>query len=261
MPQQVASSDPHKVTAAVALATVARAGVAIVGICAALAAPAQAGTSATISPSLSPDRLGARAALTFTVRYSGGEFGVPAPVRRSVMRFPAGLSLAIPDLRSCPAARLRAHGARGCPVQSRLGGGHALLEAHAGSLTIREDAALSTFLGPPHNLQPTFDVLAQGYTPLDERMVLTGSVQADRAPYGEELAMSIPPIPTLSLLPDASILTLSLTIGASSSAHAGAAATVLLPPSCPAGGFPFAGEFGYADGSSGSALATAACPR
>ncbi len=48
-------------------------------------AGAQPTTSATIAPSLFPDRLGAKGALVFTIRYAGGESGVPSPVRRSVL--------------------------------------------------------------------------------------------------------------------------------------------------------------------------------
>ena len=143
-------------------------------VCAALAsvAPALAATSAAIAPSLSPDRLGARASLTFTIHYSGGEFGVPAPVRKSILRFPAGMTLDIPHLSSCTAARLRARGPGACPARTELGRGDALVEVHAGTENITEEAELWVFLGPPDNLQPTFEILAQGYTPIDERMVL-----------------------------------------------------------------------------------------
>ncbi len=248
----------------------ARTAVVALTICAGLVASARAQTLATIAPSpetfatitpsLSPDRLGAKAALTFTIQYGGGQFGVPSPVRRSVLQFPAGLSLDIPNLRSCPAASLRARGASGCPTQSEIGTGHALVEVHAGTETLTEDVTLWAFLGPPQNLEPTFEILAQGYTPLDERMVLTGTVLGDRPPYGEELVMSIPAIPTLALEPDASIATFSLTIGASRRHRTRDANTVLVPSSCPVGGFPFAAEFTYADGSDGSALTTIPCP-
>ena len=64
--------------------------------------------------------------------------------------------------------------------------------------------------------------------------------------------MSIPPIPTLPFEPDASIVTFSLTIGASARhSTARRSNAVLVPSSCPAGGFPFAAEFTYADGSGG----------
>lgn len=218
-------------------------------------------TTATITPSLSPDRAGAQAALTFAIRYSGGEFGVPSPVRHSVLRFPAGMSLDIPSLRACSAARLRAHGPKGCPEQSEIGSGHALAETHAGSQITTEEVDLHAFLGPLENLQPTFAILAQGYTPLDEQIVFTGKVSAASAPYGEQLEMSIPPVPSLPLEPDASIVTFSLTVGAGRGHGASGRSTISVPRKCPSGGFPFAAEFTYADGAVGSALATEACPR
>jgi hypothetical protein len=217
-------------------------------------------TSASITPSLSPDRLGARASLTFTIHYAGGEFGVPSPVRRSLLRLPAGMSLFVPSLRSCSMSRLRAHGESACPARSRLGTGDALVETRAGALTITENVTLRAFLGPPKNLQPTFEILAHGYTPLDESVVFGGLVRPDRAPYGEQLVMTIPPVPSLPLEPDASVVTFSLTVGAGSGPRTYDQNAVLVPARCPAGGFPFAAEFTYADGSTGSARARIRCP-
>ncbi|MGC2374352.1 MAG: hypothetical protein WA484_10805, partial [Solirubrobacteraceae bacterium] len=102
-------------------APIARAGVS--------ATSAQATVTATLAPSLSPDRLGAEGALTLTIGYVGSEGGVPSPVRRATLRFPVGLGIEIPHLRSCSPARLRARGPSGCPSQSLLGHGSALAEA------------------------------------------------------------------------------------------------------------------------------------
>ncbi len=220
----------------------------------------QPATSATIAPSLFPNRLGAKGALVLTIRYTGGESGVPSPVRRSVWRLPAGLSLEIPQLRSCAAARLRARGPHGCPPQSQIGSGHALAEAHVGSQIVTEDIRLWVFVGPLQGFAPAFEILGQGYTPFDQRMVFTGTAVEDHAPYGEDLVMSIPPIPTLPLEPDASIVTLSLTVGTRAQHHLSNANTIVVPGSCPLGGFPFAAEFAYTDGSSGSTRAAAPCP-
>lgn len=222
---------------------------------------ARAETSATIAPSLDPSRLGAEGALVFDIHFAGGEFGVPAPVRRSVLRFPAGLGIEMPELRSCAPARLRSRGVRGCPAQSEIGRGSALAEAHVGSQVLTENIALSVFLGPLGSVQPKLEVFAQGDTPFEERVVLQGTVISASAPFGEELVLSIPPIPTLPLEPDASIVSLSLTLGSDEAHRARDANTVLVPPSCPSGGFPFAAEFTYAEGSSSSALATTPCPR
>jgi hypothetical protein len=224
------------------------------------ASATQSSTTATITPTLSPDRLGAEGALQLTINYSSDESAVPLPVTSSVLRFPAGLGVEIPHLRSCSPTRLRAQGPRACPPQSLLGHGHAVAEAQAGSQIVSEGIDLTLFLGPFHNLQPTFEILGQGYSPFDERVVLTGTVRPDNPPYGEDLVLSIPPIPTLPLEPDASIVSMSLTVGTVKPRHPITVNTVVVPPSCPAGGFPFAAEFTYADGSTSSALASAACP-
>ena len=226
-------------------------------------------TSATVSASLVPDRLGRRAALTITIRYSGGELGVPSPVRRATVELPAGLTLEIPRLRSCSAARLRARSSGGCPAASLLGAGRALALVHAGSQNLTESVALTAFLGPLRGLAPTLLILAQGYTPLERQFVLTGEVLPAGGPYGvlpaggsygEAIVMKIPAIPTLVLEPDASLAMFSLTIGAGSGDRARERDAVQVPSKCPAGGFPFAAEFIYADGTSGIALATVPCP-
>jgi hypothetical protein len=224
------------------------------------ASATQSTTTATIAPTLSPDRLGAQGALQLAIRYSSNESAVPLPVTRAVLRFPAGLGVEIPHLRSCSPTRLRAHGPKACPAQSLLGRGNAIAETQVGSQVVSEGIDLTLFVGPFHNLQPTFEILGQGYSPFDERVVLTGTVLPDNPPFGEDLVLTIPPIPTLSLEPDASILSMSLTVGTPKPPHPITLNTVVVPPSCPAGGFPFAAEFTYADGSTSSALASAACP-
>ena len=88
-----------------------------------------------------------------------------------------------------------------------------------------------------------------------------GTVSPAAAPYGEELVMSIPPIATLPLESDASLSALSLTVGTDVRRAPREANTVVVPGSCPPGGFPFAAEFTYADGTSGRALTTAPCPQ
>jgi hypothetical protein len=220
----------------------------------------QAPTAATVAPLFSPDRLGAEGSLSFTLEFAGPGGGVPTPLSRSILRLPAGVTLEVPRLRSCSASRLRARGIAGCPAGSAIGHGQALVEAHDGSQTISESVALWVFLGPAHNLQPTIEILGQAYTPFDEQVVLTGTMLPAEAPYGEALALSIPPIPTLVLEPDASIVALSLVIGARVRGNAHDANTIRLPYTCPQGGFPFAGEFTYANGSSSSSLTTTPCP-
>jgi hypothetical protein len=220
---------------------------------------AESGTVAAIRPSFSPDRLGAKAAFSFSVHFTGGESGVPSPVRRAVLQLPPGLSMNIPHIRSCTRARLQAHGASGCPSQSLIGTGHALADVHAGEGVESEEATVWAFLGPLQGVNPTIEILGQGYTPLDERVVITATVIPDHPPYGEEVVMSIPAIPSIPYEPNASTVSLSMTVGgARFKRHS--PNTVLLPTTCPAGGFPFATEFTYEDGSTSTTTATVPCP-
>lgn len=217
-------------------------------------------TAAGITASLSPDRLGRRAALTLTIRFSGGTRGVPAPVRQATLSFPAGLTLEIPRLVSCSPVRLRAHGVKGCPAAARVGIGRAVTVVLAGSQLLTESVALTAFLGPLRGLQPTVLLAGQGYSPVERRIVLTAVLRLGPAPYGEQMVVAIPAIPTLPLEPDASLATLSLTAG-SGSRRARDHDAVRVPSTCPRGGFLFAGEFVYADGSKGTSLTTVPCPR
>jgi hypothetical protein len=234
-------------------------------LCAGVIAPAEAQTLASVKPSLVPERLGGTAALTVAVNFSSNDSGIPAPLRQSILWLPAGLSLDLPTLRSCSLERLRELGARGCPRAAEIGTGHARLAAQLGSLTVTENATISIFLGPPSNLTPTFELLGQGYTPIDERTVSVGTVRYANPPYGEELETPIAPIPTLALEPDASIVALSLTIGdhttGDHTARRHRANAVMVPSRCPQGGFPFAAQFAYLDGSSSDTKATIPCPQ
>lgn len=245
---------------------------AILTICAALVAPvrvnasgaartaaAPEATSATLTPTLSPNRPGATGALTLAVKYTGGTMGVPPPVHRSVLSLPPGLTLNVPSLRSCSAAHLEAYGPSSCPPQSLIGRGHALAEALAGSELITEEAVLWVFIGPPRGNTPTFELVGEGSTPVPAQVVITGTVAPARAPYGEELVIPVPPVPSLSGVSETSLANLTLTLGVPGPHPARGANTVLIPR-CPAGGWPFAAAFTYANGSSGSILAREPCP-
>ncbi len=215
--------------------------------------------TATIAASFHPDRLGALGALTVTIDLAADAVGDAAPLSRLALRLPAGLGVEIPHLRSCEPDRLQLLGARGCPAQSQLGVGRALVQAQLGSQLLGENISLWVFLGPLRNLQPTFEMLAEGYTPFDERVVLSGTVLPDKPPFGEDLVLSAPAISTLPLEPDASIAWMSLTIGSSRrSAHE--SNTTIEPARCPPGGFPFAAELTYADESAQDVSTATPCP-
>jgi hypothetical protein len=225
--------------------------------CAGLATPALAATSASIQPSFQPYRLGASAAATISLRFSGGVDQVPAPLSGMVLRLPAGLGIDLTGVATCQASRLRSAGPAGCPAAARIGRGHALLKVHAGSQTLPEEATISVFRGPNRGGHPTFEIFGHGETPLDESTISTAVLQRDTRPFGWKLIVSVPPIPTLVYEPNASFSSLSLTIGAPAGRSR---SPVAIPRRCPRGGFPFASSFTFADRSSASASASARLP-
>ncbi len=257
-----ARDDAHAANREQTVSRVHRSAILALALCATLPAFAQADTMATIHPSFLPDRLGASTAFTLVSRFSGGENGVPAPLSKMVVHLPASLGIGLRGVSTCPPARLLRRGASGCPSSSLVGRGHALLDVHAGSQTIPEEATLWALRGPSQGGRPMLEIFGQGETPLDESSLSTAVLGPDSAPYGSKLTVSIPPIPTLVGEPNASFVSLSLTIGGvdqSSRAYA-AGGTITVPRSCPSGGFPFATEFTFADHSTASTTATAACP-
>lgn len=222
--------------------------------------PSPEATSATLVPTLSPNRPGAKGALTLAVHYTGGVMGVPEPVHRSTLSLPAGLTLEVPSLRSCSAARLRARGPDSCPPQSLIGRGTALAESLAGSEVISEEVTLWAFIGPPQGSYPTFELVGEGTKPVPAQVVIPGIVLPAHAPYGEQLVIPIPPIPTLPSVTETALANITLTIGANGPHRPASANTVVVPRPCPAGGWPFAAAFTYANGTSGSATARTPCP-
>jgi hypothetical protein len=214
-------------------------------------------TSATFSPSLLPAKAGQGASLKLRIEFSGGNFGVPAQVSRVVLHLPAGLRFVDHGVRACPKARLIAHGARGCPASERVGTGHALTEAHLGAANNEEQTNISAFLGPSTGGIPSIELVSQGETPLEERVVLNGIWAPDQAPYGESLSIAVPPIPTVPLEPNASTISMSVTIGVKR--HGKVVVGLILPHKCPAEGLPFGAEFSYENGTSSHTTARVRC--
>jgi hypothetical protein len=216
---------------------------------------------AGIHPSFLPDRLGSPTAFSFAFTLASAEGVVPPPLSRMVVHLPAGLGFDLGASATCAPSRVRRGGPAACPTRSLIGRGHAVLEVHAGSQAIEEEALLWALRAPNRGGHPSFALFGEGQTPLEQHSTSIAVLSPEGAPYGSKLTVSIPPIPTVMYEPDASIISSSLTVGAApgpSRAHSFAAVTV--PRRCPGGGFPFAADFVFADGTSATARARIPCP-
>lgn len=216
------------------------------------AASAGAEAQAELQARFSPSTPGAHSALTVALELSGGPLGIPPPLAQLTLRLPPGLGLGLGSVPTCPPTRLLRKGAAGCPPRALIGRGRGTIEVHAGSQTIPEQTTVWIARAPGEHGRLALAILSQGYTPLDRRTLSSAVLEPDVPPYGSKLVVSVPPIPTVELEPDASLLTLSLTLGSPR-------APALTVPSHCAGGFPFAAQLTFADASTADASALAPC--
>jgi hypothetical protein len=228
---------------------------------------AAAPTIATIEPSFAPDRFGARTVVDFAAHFAGSEGALPAPLHKVTVLVPGGLAgprLEWPTTLGCSRSHLQRHGARGCPPNSQIGGGQALMAWREGARTVTESSKLWAFLGPT-NGEYAIELLGEGLAPIHRRVVITESLFAMTGTYSGGLEGVVPPIPTRAGDPDASVISFSLAMGRVGRPHPPSALEsegmgLFVPGSCPSAGFPWEAEFEYADGSTQRVEAAAACP-
>src|SRR5207253_3907381 len=118
------------------------------------------------------------------------------------------------------------------PTRSLIGRGHALLEVHAGSQAISEEALLWALRTPNRGGRTSFALFGQGQTPLDQQTTSMAVVSPASEPYGSALTVSIPPIPTVMYEPGASIISFSLTVGAAHGGSRSPGIAVVTVPLC-----------------------------
>jgi hypothetical protein len=238
-----------------------------------LAPPAGAAADSTVKlhASFVPYRLGA----STTVRFGfdvGDDAGMPAePVTGVDLGFPAGLNQNASDLglAVCSPAALAARGPRGCPIDSKVGFGSAAVEVAFGERVVRQRISISTFAGPPESRSELL-FYNEGRTPIASTTIFSArGKEGSKEIFGGSLETDVPLIPTvpegdyLALTSFESTLgPLGLTYERTLRGHTERFRPegILLPGSCPAGGFGFQVRLRFADGGQAADRTTVPCP-
>jgi hypothetical protein len=235
-------------------------------ICAGSPTTAHAAQSARLQVSLSPKRPGASTTLAFGFQIEDPEGALPPALTRLDVRLPAGMGVDTSGLATCTEAKLE-HGPKSCSIGARVGTGSVKVQVPLGNVTRPEIAALTVFNGPRKGGRTTLVFDAIGKLPIATVFVFTGVIVP--GPQGDSIEATIPLIPTLPNTPDAAIVEMKASLGTRSQAYYRTVGGrrvrftpkgATLPPSCPAGGWPFAATFGFNDGTSASAASTVGCP-
>ncbi len=250
----------------------ALAAVAALAACGCLPAAAAASSeTATLNASFTPDRLEASTTIGFGFRLATTEGLAPPPLTGVDLHMPAGMNYTTTTLglATCQPATLVERGLAGCSPNARLGYGSAYVEVPFGTGSGHEIPEIQAVMGPPSHGNMVVLFYANGQTPVFAQLVFKGEVLPAAGIFGSQLATAVPPIPSVPDGPDVSIVSVNATIGPShltyyERAHGRVVPFhpigVSVPESCPRGGFPFAADFTFLDGSRASASTTVPCP-
>jgi hypothetical protein len=240
-------------------------------LCICLPATGQAAQTVTLHTSFTPDRLGASTTIGFgfTIKSSSG--GLPSPLTHVALRMPAGMNYLTTTLglAICKPRSLIDKGLSGCSPNSRLGFGSARVEVPFGTGSGREIPDIQALMGPEHNGNTVVLFYADGRAPVYAQLVFQGELLPGGGAFGGDLETAIPLIPSVPNGPPVSIIEVQSTIGPNhllyeKRVHGRVVhyrpRGIALPESCPRGGFRFAADFSFQDGTSATATSAVPCP-
>lgn len=232
---------------------------------------ASASQAATLNVRFLPNHLGHGTSIEFSTRISTTDGKVPSPLSELDMRYPSVLGFAVSGLglATCSRARLETLGATSCPANSHMGHGSVLVAIPFGPDVVREEARV-TIVRAPQKEGIALLFYAEGEMPVSADIAFTGLLSEGTTAGSEEILVSVPLVEALRGGPDVAVLGLQATLGPLGLTYLERVRGelvpykprgILLPNRCPRGGFPFAADFAFLDGSRTTAVTRVPCPR
>ncbi len=242
----------------------------VVGACLTVAALAWATETLTIYTRFSPDKLGAPTNLSATATLGSSTGGLPSPIRKVTAYGPAGLEVDTRGAGTCTVAVLEGpEGPAGCPANSRIGfgGGTGVLEL--AKELIHEPFTLEFFLGPKEAGHVVILIYVNASTPVSYQVAIPATEVQGPKPYGWGVTFEVPLIQTLPGASAVSAEKTFFTIGDSKVAYFEKVhgkrklvhvRGIVVPKTCPRGGFPYEVTIGFQDGTSTTYKGSYPCP-
>jgi hypothetical protein len=241
-------------------------------LCGCLPAAATAAQSVRLDATLTPEHLGRETTIGLGFQVSAHGDRLPSPLTNVEMLYPAQLGIALSGLgfASCSQASLETAGQQGCPPDSLMGYGTATAEIPIGPALFSETARVTIFRAPAQAGQIGLLFHVNAASPVSAELVFPGLLLSAAPPFGGRIDINVPLVPSLPEGPNVAVVKLSMTVGPAKKIfyyeHVHGKTLryhprgVLLPDSCPHGGFPFAASFGFEDGSRATAADVVPCP-
>jgi hypothetical protein len=239
-------------------------------ICAGLAGVAWAGDALIVNEAFTPDELGAPTNLSITASFGSSGDVPPTPISGLTLYGPPGLGIQARGAGTCTQAVLEQRGPAGCPADSRVGFGGGVAEVALPGQLVRESFTLDFFFAPPEHGRLRLLAYASAVSPAAATLVVVAREIPTPKPYGLGFSAQVPQVPTIPGAEYVSIESAFATLGASNVAYFSTIhgrrtlvhiKGLIVPRTCPAGGFPTRGTVEFADGTTFTVNPTIPCPR
>jgi hypothetical protein len=241
--------------------------------CACFASTAMAAQSVHLKVAFHPDQTGAPTTIELGFRVSASQNADLSPVTSLDLHLPAHMGITTTTLgqSNCYPENLIYGGLQGCSANARIGFGDATAVVPiVGSEDVQEQASLTALMGPPAESRLEILFYAEALSPVFAQFVFPGVVLSDTKPYGEQISTAVPLLKAWPEGPYVALETFNSTIGplhltyhrqVSGRTISYQPHGVTVPRRCPRGGYPFAVELHFQDGSQASAHYNVACPK
>lgn len=208
--------------------------------------------------------------LGFEIRAPGGE--TPSALTEVEVRYPQNLGFALSGLglAVCSGSQVEAGGASGCPANSIMGRGRAVAELRLGPQLVTESASILIARAPDREGHIALLFYAVGPSPVDTQVLSPAELLPTPPPFGGRLNIQLPVVASVPGAPAVAIASVHVTLGPRGLTYFEQVAGhtlaytprgILMPKTCPRGGFHFAATFSFLDGSSQQAGDVVACPK
>jgi hypothetical protein len=235
------------------------------------AAGAEASETLSFHAGFTPDELGAPANLSAAAMFGSTEGAALSPVTKVTTYGPAGMALDMQGAGICTVspAVLEALGPKACPAASRIGFGRATGLQELGHERIPDPFTLEFFLAPRQDGRLVALIYVNAVSPASEQLVMVAREVRAPKPYGLGITFEVPIVPTIPGAPLGWVEHAFVTLGSANVAYYRTihgrrslfhVKGIVVPKTCPSGGFPLELQVQDADGSSAAAKATIPCP-
>jgi hypothetical protein len=217
-----------------------------------------------------PFKLGASTTVETSFNISTTTGSAPSPLTNVAIRIPKGMDFTSTSLgtETCSRAVIL-EAPWNCSPSSIMGRGEATVELAVEPEPVFLTASITQFAGVPVNHHTTILFNAEIHTPVYEQLVYTSELLKAAAPFGGTLSTSIPFTPSWPEGPKVPVVHMRSTLGPLEVTYytyvhhkrIGYHPTgIIIPSTCPRGGFPYEGIFTFEDGTQVTAKTTVPCP-